>query len=344
MNRVKEYFKDYDFLENFRLLKTNIKGDINGGITTAIIALPLALAFGVSSGLGAKAGLIGAIVVGLLASIFGGTPAQISGPTAPMTIIVATVIAQFTNQPIIVFAIIALAGIFQITFGLTKVGKYIQYMPYPVLSGFMSGIGIIIVLSQINPILGLEFTNNIGSIIQSIPHSLMNLNLTSTIIGCTTLILIYSLARMRISFPGAIIAIILATSASKLLHLDVVTIGDIPSGLPSFQRIPLNWNILKIIIAPAMTLAIMGLLDSLLTSLVADRLSEHKHNSNRELIGQGIGNLFSGLLGGLPGAGATIRTEVNIHNGGKTPLSGITYATVIFISMLFLGQWLRDIP
>lgn len=342
--KLKNYLQDFDFRENFKSLTTNVKGDLLGGLTTAIIALPAALAFGVSSGLGAEAGIIGAIVLGFLAAVFGGTPSQISGPTAPMTIIVAAIVVQYTNQPMLIFGTIALAGIFQIILGITKVGRYIQYMPYPVVSGFMSGIGIIILLTQINPFLGLGVVTNVEAAVKMLPYSFANLNIAAACIGLLTILLIYLLPKLHKFFPSAIVAIIVATVITRLLRLDVPTIGDIPLGSFSFHKPAIGWDALKIMIGPALTLAVMGLIDSLLTSLVADRFTKQRHNSNRELIGQGIGNCVSGLFGGVPGAGATIRTEINILNGGRTPLSGIIYSIVFFVFVLFLGHWLKDVP
>lgn len=342
--KLKTYLADFNFLDNFKLLATNVRGDIIGGITTAVIALPIALAFGVSSGLGAEAGIIGAIIIGFLAALFGGTPSQISGPTAPMTIIVAAVVAQYTGQPLLVFGIIALSGIFQIIFGITKLGKYIQYMPYPVVSGFMSGIGIIIFLTQINPFLGLSVVTNVEAAVKTLPYSFLNLNIAASCIGVLTLVMIYALPKVYRFFPSAIFAIVISTIITHVFNLDIPTIGDIPLGAFSFHKPPMGWDVLRIMIGPAMVLAVMGLIDSLLTSLVADRFTKHRHNSNRELIGQGIGNCVSGIFGGIPGAGATIRTEINILNGGRTPLSGMIYSAVIFVSVLFLGQWLKSVP
>ena len=344
MNKIREYFKEFSPLPNFKMLGTNIKGDIMGGITTGVVALPLALAFGVSSGLGAKAGLVGAIILGCLAALFGGTPSQISGPTAPMAIIMASIIMQHTGNPLIVFGVIALAGIFQIIFGLTKVGRYIQYMPYPVVSGFMSGIGVIILFTQLNPFLGHPATGNAEAAFRSLSYSFANLNWAAIGIGCVTLALIYILPRIRRSFPSAIVAIVLATAIAKILNLELPTIGNIPRSMPVFRLPVFDWQVMKIIIAPAMALAVVGLLDSLLTSLVADRITKHRHESNRELIGQGLGNCVAGLFGGLPGAGATIRTEININSGGRTPLSGVSYSILILASMVFLGPWLKDVP
>jgi len=341
---IKDYFKELSPVSNFKMLGSNIKGDIMGGITTGVVALPLALAFGVSSGLGAKAGLIGAIILGILAALFGGTPSQISGPTAPMTIIIAAIVMQFRGNPLIIFGVIVLAGIFQIIFGLTKVGKYIQYMPYPVVSGFMSGIGVIILITQLNPFVGRPALGSVEAAFAALPYSFANINWAAIAIGVVTLAAIYLFPRIHRSIPSAIVAIILGTALAKVLNLNLPVIGDIPRSLPAFRPFPFNWQAIKVMIAPAMTLAVIGLVDSLLTSLVADRITKYKHESNRELIGQGLGNCVAGLFGGLPGAGATIRTEININTGGRTPLSGVSYSLLILASMVFLGPWLKEVP
>jgi len=344
MGKIKNYLQDFNCVKDFMSLKTNISGDITGGLTAAVVAFPLVLAFGVSSGLGVKAGLIGAIFVGLLAALFGGCPALISGPTAPMTILTATIVAQHLHQPGFIFATIVLAGILQIILGLTKIAKYIQYMPYPVVSGFMSGIGIIILVTQINPLFGIEAASTVGETLRSLPQLLLHLNNGAAIIACITLILIYALPKIHQHFPATLVGIILGTIIVQLFHLQVPTIGDISSALPSFQRFSFSWGSFQQMLGPAMTLAVMGLLDTLLTCLIVDHMTKKKHNSNKTLVGQGLGNSLSGLLGGLPGAGATLRTQVNISNGGKTPLAGVTYSAVTLISMLFLGVWLKGIP
>lgn len=344
MKIIKEYFSDFNPIQNFKSMATNIRGDLIGGLTAGVVALPLALALGVACGLGAKAGLIGALVLGLLAAIFGGTPPQISGPTAPMTVIVATIVLTYTGQPLMVFGAIALAGIVQIVFAFTKVGKYIQYMPYPVISGFMTGIGIIIIIIQINPFLGLPPYSGVEEALKGLPASLAEINWIALVIGILTLFFIYILPKIHHSIPGALVGLLLGAAIAKILNLPIPEIGQIPKGLPDLEIPAMNWMTFRALIGPATTLAVVGLLDSLITSLVADRMTKKHHNPHRELFGQGIGNFTSGLFGGLPGAGATIRTEINIIAGGKTPLSGVVYAGFILVTLLFLGQWLMYIP
>jgi SulP family sulfate permease len=344
MKRIAAYLSDFNPANNFRMMVTNVRGDIVGGLTAGVIALPLALALGVACGLGAKAGLVGAMVLGLIAALLGGTPSQISGPTAPMTVIVASVVMAHTGQPLLVLGTIALAGLVQVVFAFTKIGRYIQYMPYPVISGFMTGIGIIILVIQINPFLGLAPPSGVESAVLALPDAVANLNPIALGIGLLTLILIYALPKLHPRIPGAIVGLAIGAIIAKLLGLDLPEIGQIPQGLPEPHLPPVGWDVFRTMIGPAATLAVIGLLDSLLTSLVADRDTKTHHNSHRELFGQGLGNFASGLFGGLPGAGATIRTEINIRAGGRTPLSGVAYAFFIFITILFLGQWLRFIP
>lgn len=344
MQSIKKYVSDFNPLPNFRMMTTNIRGDIMGGLTAGVVALPLALALGVACGLGAKAGLIGALVLGLLAALFGGTPSQISGPTAPMTVIIASVVLAYTGQPLVVFGVIAIAGLVQIVFAFTKVGKYIQYMPYPVISGFMTGIGLIILIIEINPFLGLPPPSGVKAAIAGIPEAIAHFNGYAILIGALTLFLIYALPKINRKIPGTMVGLLLGTIIAKVLDLPLPEIGEIPRGLPQLEIPVMDWDVFGGLIGAAATLAVVGLLDSLLTSLVADRLTKKRHNSHRELLGQGLGNFASGLFGGLPGAGATIRTEINIHAGGKTPLSGVVYAGFILLTLLFLGKVLMYIP
>lgn len=425
----------FSFKEMFFDFK-HIKGDIFGGITAGIVALPLALAFGVQSGMGAIAGLYGAMMLGVFAALFGGTKTQVSGPTGPMTVVSAVVIAtaieisgSLQAGMGIIIAIFLLAGGFQILLGLVKVGKYIKYIPYPVLSGFMTGIGIIIILYQLYPFMGHKSAKNTIQIITQISEPLSALNWMAIGLGGLTMAIIYLFPRVTKAVPSTLVALLVATLVAYFFHMDVPLIGDIPSGLPSLKiggelmldpsitwtavgqyiphigvfpldiplmgeippdmplvrelpidpfmigsiidqgisynyDLPLNvpfipsdiplvrtggllsidssltWMILEF----AATLAILGAIDSLLTSVIADNLTKTKHNSHRELIGQGIGNIASGLIGGLPGAGATMRTIVNVHAGGKTRLSGLIHGLLLFAILLGLGKYASKIP
>ncbi len=323
----------------------NIKGDIFGGITAAIIALPLALAFGVASGAGAVAGLYGAIMLGFMASLFGGTPTQISGPTGPMTVVAASAIAMFAGDINAVMAVVFLAGVFQILFGVLKIGKYVRYIPYPVISGFMSGIGLIIIILQINPFLGVDGSSSVLKTLYNLPQTLTQINKQALLIAISTLaITIFTPKKISKIVPSPLIALIVMTSVSIYFGFDIKTIGEIPTTLPSFSFPTFEVDKLKDITTLAFTLAILGCIDTLLTSLVADSITKTKHNSNKELIGQGIGNTMVSLVGGLAGAGATMRTVINIKSGGTTRLSGIIHSLTILSAMLFMAPLVAKIP
>lgn len=330
-------------------MKTNIfsnpKGDILGGITAGVIALPLAIALGVASGLGATAGLYGAIIVGLLAAIFGGTPTQITGPTGPMAVVLASMVALNPNNTSIVFTTIFIAGIIQILLGCFKVGKLVNFIPYPVISGFMSGIGAIIILLQLNPILGLEYNGTpFGGLINVIKNADF-INYQSLILGLISLLIVFFTPKKLASkVPPPLIALVAGTIISSGLGLNVSTIGEIPVSFPKFIMPVFHFADLKIIISMAVTLAVLGSIDSLLTSLVADSLTKTKHHPNKELIGQGIGNAFAGLFGGVASAGATMRTVVNIKTGGKTLLSGIIHSVFLMMVILFFAPVASQIP
>ncbi len=326
-------------------LTANLKGDILGGITAGIIALPLAIAFGVSSGLGATAGLYGAIIVGLLASIFGGTPTQISGPTGPLTVLVASIIAANSETPEIIFAALFLSGIFQIIFGLLKLGKLVNFIPYPVISGFMSGIGSIIILLQANSILGIEFAGTpIDGLINAI-KSLGSTNMQALLLGIITLLIVFFTPKKLAKIvPPPLLALIIGTSISVFFNFNVPTIGEIPSDFPALKFPEFHINQIETIIPIALTIAVLGSIDTLLTSLVADSMTKTKHRSNRELIGQGIGNLTASLFGGLASCGATMRTAVNIRSGGRTKMSGVIHSIFLILIVAFLAQIASKIP
>ncbi len=337
------------------LLSTkHLSGDIFGGITAAIVALPLALAFGVQSGMGAIAGLYGAIAVGFFASLFGGTPTQISGPTGPLavvaSVIIATEIAFYGSLDAAIGTIVAtfiLAGVFQILLGIFKIGQYIRYIPYPVVSGFMSGIGSIIIIMQIFPFFGLVSPPSIVEIISSLGDIRGNINVEALLLASATIAIIYLFPKLSKKVPSTLIALVSLTVLSIYMGLGVSIIGDIPSGFPEVHintLLSLDWHNPMLILIPAITLAALGSIDSLLTSVVADNMTKTQHNSNQELIGQGIGNMVAGLIGGLPGAGATMRTVVNINAGGKTNLSGVIHGIILVIILFGAGAYARLIP
>ncbi len=329
-------------------------GDVFGGVTAGIVALPLALAFGVQSGMGAAAGLYGAIILGLFASVLGGTPSQISGPTGPMTVITTTTVAGFVavtgGFELAIGALVAcfvLAGIIQIIMGLTKVGSFIKYIPYPVISGFMSGIGVIIILLQLFPAIGQASPKSTVDVVKEIGPALSSINYYALMYSALTIAIIYLFPKITSKIPSSLVALLLVTGLSILLSHDVPTIGTIPTGLPEFKlseifNIPTE--LYTTIFEAALTLAGLGAIDSLLTSVVADNVTKTKHNSNRELIGQGIGNSLAGAFGGIPGAGATMRTLVNIRSGGRNRISGVIHAVVLLGVLLGLGKYAALIP
>lgn len=315
---------------------SNFKGDLFGGITAGVIALPLALAFGVASGVGAAAGLYGAIIVGMLASIFGGTKSQVSGPTGPMTVVLASIFAMHPGNLKIIFLTILLAGVFQILLGILKLGDLIKYVPYPVISGFMSGIGVIIIILQLNPILGLTVQGSTLSSLIQMFSSLNQVDFQTILVGAMTLVVVFfTPQKIAKNVPPSLIALVLVTVVAVVFKFDVQTIGSIPTALPKLNIPIVPFDVFVKIIPTALTLAILGTVDSLLTSLVADSLTKTRHKPNQELIGQGLGNMAAGLFGGIAGAGATMRTVVNIKSGGKTRLSGVIHS--LFLLTILLG-------
>ncbi len=333
---------------------SNIRGDLYGGLTAGALSLPLALAFGIQSGMGAVAGLYGAIVMGMVAAWFGGTPSQVSGPTGPMTVVSAAIIATAieTSGSLdaamgTIIATFMLAGIIQLVLGLLKAELYIRYIPYPVVSGFISGIGMLLIVLQIFPFLGHSSPQRIVDIFAGIPDVLNQINYAAVGLATATIAVIYLFSGMTKSIPGIFASLILLTITSTLLGLNVTVIGNIPAGLPELKAgnfIALSQLELSNIIFPAITLAILGGIDSLLTSAVADNKTHTKHNSNQELIGQGLGNMVSAAIGGLPGAGATMRTAVNIKAGGRTRLSGVIHSILLLLILLIAGPYIYLIP
>lgn len=399
-------------------LFSNIKGDAFGGITAGIVALPLALAFGVSSGLGPTAGLYGAIFISFFAALFGGTNTQISGPTAPMTAVSMVVIASIiavndgdVNQALpVILTVFLLAGLMQIGLGILGLGKYIRYIPYPVVSGFMTAIGVIILLTQILPSLGyypkedLEFVDTFkpqaeevilenilkeeaeegilvledfketirraGEIteadilkesqtlaakeasgalgaVKALPRALQNINWLELILALGTIFIIYGFKRITKAVPSTLVALLVMSGIAVGFGLNYRPIEEIPSGLPVPNlEIITEFKLSNVTpyIFTALTLALLGAIDSLLTSVVADNMTKTKHRPNKELVGQGIGNSIAAIFGGIPGAGATIRTVVNITSGGKTRLSGMIAGVLLFIILLGLGPIASKIP
>ena len=315
-----------------------------GGLTAAVVALPLALAFGVASGMGAVAGLYGAIVLGILAACLGGTPAQISGPTGPMTVVVAGIVASHGANPGVVVSMVVLAGLLQAALGLFRLGGYVRFLPYPVISGFMSGIGIIVMALQMLPLLGVKGAVSVVEALRALPAAIAAVNPAALALGLGAIACVYGVPRLTRAVPASLVALLVMTAVSLVLGLDVPRIGSIPSGLPHLNLPTLDAALLGTVLGPAFTLAILAAIDSLLTSLVADQLTRDRHDSDRELIGQGVGNALVGLVGGVPGAGATMRTVVNIRSGGRGRLSGVTHGVVLLAILLGLGRWAAWVP
>ena len=332
----------------------NLHGDIFGGITAAIVALPLALAFGVQSGAGPVAGLYGAIALGIFAAIFGGTSTQISGPTGPMTVVSALVVIKAIEEygsleagMGFIVCIFVLAGLAQIIFGIFQLGAYIKYIPYPVVSGFMSGIGGIIILLQIFPFLGQASPKKVLDVITHIPDAIPLINWEAVLISSSTIAIIYLFPRFTKAVPSTLVALISMTIVTASMGLEVPVIGPIPTSLPELNLgaiVNIHATDITLIVELALTLALLGAIDSLLTSVIADNITKTKHHSNRELVGQGIGNIIAGCIGGLPGAGATMRTIVNINAGGQTPLSGVAHGVLLLGTLLGLGNYAQEIP
>ncbi|MCS7292126.1 MAG: SulP family inorganic anion transporter [Gloeomargarita sp. SKYBB_i_bin120] len=331
----------------------NLRADILGGITTAIVSIPLALTFGVAAVKNPVAGLYGAIFVGFFAALFGGTPTLISEPTGPMTVVMTTIAASLTaanpeNGLAMAFTVVMLAGLFQVVFGVFKLGKYITLMPYSVISGFMSGIGVILIILQIGPFLGQETPKGgvIGTL-KALPQLLSNIDPNEVFLAVLALAIIFLMpSRWKQFCPPQLLALIVGTLVSSFFFADdeIRVIGQIPVGLPTLTRPTFTVEQIGTIVVDAFMLAILGCIDTLLTAVIADSLTRTEHDSNKELIGQGIGNFFAGLCGGLPGAGATMGTVVNIQTGAQTALSGITRALVLLAIVAGAAPLMKDIP
>ena len=323
----------------------NLRGDLFGGLTAGVVALPLALAFGEASGAGPIAGLYGAIIVGFFAALFGGTGSQISGPTGPMIVVFAGVFSALSGNPSLVFATVVLAGLIQVAFGVLKLGQYIKLVPYPVVSGFMSGIGCIIIALQTSRLFGHEPLGS-GTIpaLTAIPSAVLDPNWVALGLGLLTLFIVFNWpTKLAKIVPPPLAALIIGTVLSLFIS-GAPILGDIPTGLPSFVFPEFSAETIVVVLEAAFVLALLGSLDSLLTSLVADNMTRTKHNSNKELVGQGIGNVFAGFFGGIPGAGATMRTVVNIRTGGQTKISGMVHSLLLFAIVISLGPLAAQIP
>jgi SulP family sulfate permease len=332
---------------------SNVRGDVFGGLTAAIVSLPLALAFGIASGAGAEAGIYGALIIGLCAALFGGTATLISEPTGPMTVVMSAIVVSMLaenpeNGMAMAFTVVMIAGVFQIIFGLLKLGKYITLMPYSVISGFMSGIGLILIVMQFAPFLGQSApSGGVMGTLAAVPKLLSNINLLEVSLGLGTVaILLFTPKKIKKRVPPQLIALIVISIVSVLLFSgdNIQRIGQIDVSLPSLGFPTFTSEQVTIMLLDGMVLGMLGCIDSMLTSVIADNLTRTEHKSDKELIGQGIGNLVSGLFGGLPGAGATMGTVVIIQSGAKTALSGVARVAILFVAVFGAAPLLETIP
>lgn len=326
---------------NFRTLV----GDVFGGLTAAVVMLPASLAFGIASGLGAEAGLYGAVGVGLFAAICGGTRTQISGPTGPMTVAVAVVVTSHATTIVEALTIVAMSGCIQVILGLTRIGRYIVYTPQAVISGFMSGIGVIIILIQLLPFTGVPAMGSPLESIQMLVKTITDVNFAALALATISFAIAAAWPR-RLStyFPGPVVALIVGTALGMFWLTGAPTLGEVPTGMPSFAlAVPSSDFVLRAI-EPAFIIALIGSVDSLLVSLVADSVTGTRHQPNRELVGQGVGNIIAGMFGGIAGAGNTLGTLTNLRAGGTSRVSGTIYGLLMLLLVLGLGEYLSPIP
>ena len=323
-----------------------LRGDVFGGVTVAVVGLPTALAFGVASGLGAVAGLYGAVAVGFFAATFGGTRGQISGPTGPMAIAMAVIVTTHAETLAEAFTIVILAGLMQVLLGLLRIGRFAAYTPYEVIAGFMTGIGVIIILVQSLPFLGLPAASGgARGAVDALFDAPGNVNLDAlAIAGATLAVGLLWPARLGRYVPSTLAALVVGVALGMFWLTGAPVIGEVPSGLPTLHAPDLSAGLFVRAVEPAIILALLGSIDTLLTALVADSLTRTRHSPDKELVGQGLGNLAAGLVGGLPGAGNTSGSVVNIRAGGRSPVAGVICSALLLGVALGLGQHLANIP
>lgn len=321
------------------------RSDVRGGLQAAVVSMPLALAFGVLSGAGPVAGFYGAICVGFLAALAGGTRAQISGPTGPTALVLAAVFTSFPGEPAKVFTVVMLAGLAQVAFGALRMGKYTYLLPYPVISGWASGIGTVIIIMQLAPLMGHAPLTHPSQALLHLGKDLDQANMDALAVGMVSLFAaLASPARYRKLVPPHLLALLVGTLCGALLFTDAPTLGPLPSVLPDVQAPTFTQKDMNTMLFAALSIALLGSIDSLLASMAADSKTHTYHNSDRELLGQGLGNLLAGLMGAVPGAGATVRTMTNIQWGGRTRLSGVVCSGALLLTLLALGPLLSRIP
>ena len=337
-----------------RIHANNLRGDAFGGLTAAVVALPMALAFGVAATGDPAPGLWGAVIIGLVASLFGGTPTLISEPTGPMTVVFTSVILSLTatapdkeTAMAMAFTVVILAGIFQILFGVFRLGRYVTQMPYTVISGFMSGIGAILVILQLPAFLGQKASGGVIGTLTSLPSLVAGIQPMELALALITVaILWFTPSGIKKFCPPQLLALVLGTLLSVTLFQDagLKTIPAFNAELPTLQMPNFSGGQMRLMFVDAAVLGMLGCIDALLTSVVADSLTRTEHNSNKELVGQGLANIASGLFGGLPGAGATMGTVVNIQAGGRSALSGLIRALILMVVVLAAAPLASMIP
>jgi SulP family sulfate permease len=321
------------------------RSDVRGGLQAAALSLPLAMAFGVLSGAGPVSGFYGAIFVGLLAAMFGGTQAQISGPTGPTALVLAAVIASFPGAPEKVFTVVMLAGFAQMLFGALGLGKYTYLLPYPVISGWATGIGTVIIIMQLAPLLGLPPMTHPTEALLHLSGDFQHFNSDALAVGLLSLGVTLAVpTRLRHLLPPHFLALLVGIVAGGLFFTEAPRLGPIESILPTPRAFTMSQADMNTMIFAALSIALLGSIDSLLASMAADTKTHTYHNSDRELMGQGLGNLVAGMLGAVPGAGATVRTMTNIHWGGRTRLSGVVCSGTLLLTLLVFGLLLDRIP
>ena len=323
-----------------------LRGDAFGGITSAVVGLPVALAFGIAAGLGPLAGIYGAVAVGFFAAVFGGTRSQISGPTGSMTVAMAVIVTSHADNLAGAFTIVIMAGLIQILLGALKIGRFVAYTPYSVISGFMSGVGVIIILVQTLPFMGAAIATGgpVGAV-RYWPDLIDDFNVGALGIGAITLaVAALWPARLSKYLPYTLLALVIGTLLGVLWLTNAPVIGDVPTDLPTLKLPDLSSGALLRAVEPALVIALVSSVDTLLTSLVADSITRTRHNPDRELLGQGIGNVITGFIGGLPGAGATPSTVANIGAGGWTVVSGILSVAILAVMVLVLGEYVASVP
>jgi SulP family sulfate permease len=323
--------------------------DLLAGVTVGLVALPLAMAFAIASGLPPQAGLYCAVVAGFLVSALGGSRTQVAGPTGAFVIVISGIVAKYGVDGL--FVCTGMAGILLVVLGASGLGSAVKFIPRPVVVGFTNGIAVIIASTQIKDFFGLKIDKlpgDFGGRMAAVARHFDTYSGTATALSVLALVVIILFARYWKKLPGSIVVLMLGTAAVAAFHLPVETIGSrfggIPSGLPQIHFPPLQWGLIPLLISPALTVALLGAIESLMSAVVADRMSGDRHNPNLELVAQGIANMASPMFGGLPATGAIARTATNIRSGAQTPVAGIVHSLTLLAVLLFAAPLVRFVP